>query len=104
MNQNLFRMFTYMNTSSFFNALSVSGYVIHESGPFTEINLHSRAARRRIDFRVGAPWGKTALVTGWGSNDQSFHTELETCRTTSHRPTSGWSTASAQHLKVRAHA
>jgi hypothetical protein len=25
-----------------------------------------------IEFRVGAPWGKTALVTGWGANDQQF--------------------------------
>ena len=72
MNQNLFRMFTYMSTSSFFNAVSVSGYVIRESGPFTESNLHSLATTAAIDFRVGAPWGKTALVTGWGANDQQF--------------------------------
>jgi hypothetical protein len=25
-----------------------------------------------FDFRVGAPWGKTALVTGWGENDLRF--------------------------------
>jgi tetratricopeptide (TPR) repeat protein len=72
MNQNLFRIFTYMSTSSFFNAVSVSGYVIRESGPFTESNLHSLATAAAIDFRVGAPWGKTALVTGWGANDQQF--------------------------------
>jgi tetratricopeptide (TPR) repeat protein len=72
MNQNLFRVFTYMSTSSFFNAVSVSGYVIRESGPFTESNLHSLATTAAIDFRVGAPWGKTALVTGWGANDQQF--------------------------------
>ena len=72
MNQNLFRVFTYLSTSSFFNAVSVSGYFIRESGPFTKSNLHSQALAGAIDFRVGAPWGKTALVTGWGSNDQQF--------------------------------
>ncbi|MGB6689213.1 MAG: tetratricopeptide repeat protein [Terracidiphilus sp.] len=75
LNQNLFRVFTYMTTSSFFNALSVSGYVIREAGPFTESNLHSRALIGAVDFRVGAPWGKTAFVTGWGSNDQLFTPE-----------------------------
>jgi len=72
MNQNLLRIFTYMSTSSFFNAVSVSGYVIRETGPFTESNLHSLATTAAIDFRVGAPWGKTALVTGWGANDEQF--------------------------------
>ena len=72
MNQNLFRVFTYMSTSSFFNAVSVSGYVSRESGPFTESSLHSQALSAAIDFRVGAPWGKTALVTGWGASDQQF--------------------------------
>jgi hypothetical protein len=72
MNQNLFRTFIYMNTSSFFNAISASGYLIRESGPFTEINEHSRGLTGALDFRVGAPWGKTALLTGWGSNDQLF--------------------------------
>ena len=33
MNQNLFRVFTYMSTSSFFNAVSVNGYVMRESRP-----------------------------------------------------------------------
>ena len=72
MNQNLFRVFTYMSTSSFFNEVSVSGYLIRESGPFTESNLHSLSTTGAIDFRVGAPWGKTALVTGWGANDQQI--------------------------------
>ena len=75
MNQNLFRIFTYMSTSSFFNVVSVSGYVMRESGPFTESNLHSKTTAAAIDFRVGAPWGKTALVTGWGANDQQFTPE-----------------------------
>jgi len=72
MNQNLIRVFAYMSTSSFFNAVSVSGYVIREAGPFTESTLRSRTLTAAIDFRVGAPWGKTALVTGWGFNDQQF--------------------------------
>ena len=38
MNQNLFREFTYVTQSSFFNALSFSGYFIHEHGPFTDNN------------------------------------------------------------------
>jgi tetratricopeptide (TPR) repeat protein len=72
MNQNLFRVFTYVSTSSFFNMLSASGYIIRESGPFTESNLHSQSLTGAIDFRVGAPWGKTALVTGWGRSDQQY--------------------------------
>jgi predicted Zn-dependent protease len=72
LNQNLFRVFGYVSTSSFFNAVSMSGYVIRETGPFTESDIHSTALTGAVDFRVGAPWGKTALVTGWGSNDQKF--------------------------------
>lgn len=73
MNQNLFRLFTYMSTSSFFNAVSMSGYVIHESGPFTERDSHSITLTGALDFRVGSPWGKTALVTGWGATKQEFN-------------------------------
>lgn len=72
MNQNLLRLFTYVSTSSFFNTVSMSGYVIHEAGPFTEINLHSHTLASAVDFRVGRPWSRTALVTGWSLNDQSF--------------------------------
>jgi Flp pilus assembly protein TadD len=72
MNQNLLRVFAYMSTSSFFNTVSVKGYVIREAGPFAESNLHSQSLTGAIEFRVGRPWGKTALVTGWGANDQKF--------------------------------
>ncbi len=72
LNQNLFRVFTYLSTSSFFNAVSVSGFIFRETGPFTESNLNSRQITASLDFRVGAPWRKTALVTGWGANDQLF--------------------------------
>jgi hypothetical protein len=75
LNQNLFREFTYASTSSFFNVVSVSGYVLHESGPFTEINLHSSTVAGAVDFRVGAPWGNTSLVTGWAASDQKFTPE-----------------------------
>lgn len=71
-NQNLIREFTYLSSSSFFNALSFSGYFIHEHGPFTDTNLNSSLMTAGLDFRVGAPWGKTALVTGWGYSDQKF--------------------------------
>jgi tetratricopeptide (TPR) repeat protein len=72
MNQNLFRVFTYLTTSSFFNAVSVNGYFVRELGPFTETPIFEHDLTAAIDFRVGAPWSKTALVTGWGSTDQQF--------------------------------
>jgi tetratricopeptide (TPR) repeat protein len=72
MNQNLFRQFLYMSTSSFFNMVSVNAYAIRESGPFTESNLSSRDLAGAVNFRVGRPWGKTALVTGWGASDDRF--------------------------------
>lgn len=78
MNQNLFRVYSYLTTSSFFNAVSVSGFVFREGGPFTETKLNSRELGGGLDFRVGAPWGKNALITGWGVDDEVFrliHTE-----------------------------
>ncbi len=72
MNQNLFRQFLYMSTSSFFNIVSVSGYAIREAGPFTESAQHSRRLAGALNFRVGRPWGNTALVTGWGARDEQF--------------------------------
>ena len=72
MNQNLFRYFAYVSSSSFFDAVSFDGYFIRESGPFTETNLRSKTYAAGINFRVGAPWGKTSLVTGWAANDQDF--------------------------------
>jgi tetratricopeptide (TPR) repeat protein len=72
LNQNLFRLFTYVTTSSLFNAISASGYVIREAGPFTESNLSSKQFTAAVDFRVGSPWGRTALLTGWGENKQTF--------------------------------
>jgi tetratricopeptide (TPR) repeat protein len=72
MNQNISRVFTYVSTSSFFNAIAVDGYFIHDFGGFTELPLYESTSGGAVDFRVGSPWGRTALVTGWGSNDQKF--------------------------------
>lgn len=72
MNQNLFRQFVYLSTSSFFNWVSVRGYALRESGPFTESHLRSRDLAGTLEFRVGRPWGNTAFVTGWGARDEQF--------------------------------
>ena len=72
LNQNLFRVFTYATTSSFFNAISADGFFVAEVGPFTETPMYERTLTGAIKFRVGAPWGKTSLVTGWGFNHQTF--------------------------------
>ncbi len=76
MDQNLFRVFTYVTTSSFCNAVSADGYFIRESGPFTEAPISSQTLTGAFDFRVGAPWGRTALVTGWGRTDQQFPSQV----------------------------
>jgi hypothetical protein len=68
-NQNLFRQYLYVYSSPFFNWVSFSGSAIREAGPFTDQNLHSRDASARIDFVVGRPWGKTALITGYAARD-----------------------------------
>ncbi len=72
MDQNLFRAFTYGSTTAFFNAVSASGYVIYETGPFTESDIHSRGLAASLNFRVGRPWGQNALIAGWGARDQQF--------------------------------
>lgn len=72
MNQNLFRQFLYLSTSSFYNWVAVRGYAVHEAGPFTENGQHSRDLDGALEFRVGRPWGKTAFVTGWGARDVEF--------------------------------
>ncbi len=72
MDQNLFRQFLYVATSSIDNWLSVSGSLIREAGPFTDMNLHSRDAAATLDFRVGRPWAKTALLSGYSSRDLLF--------------------------------
>ncbi len=72
MDQNLFRQFLYMSTSSFLNLVSIDGYVTRETGPFILSALRSRDLTGALNFRVGRPWGKTAFVTGVGSQDDQF--------------------------------
>lgn len=72
LDQDLFRGFTYVSTSSFFNALSADGFVTAEMGSFSRSPISERALAAAINFRVGSPWAKAALLTGWGSNDQRF--------------------------------
>jgi tetratricopeptide (TPR) repeat protein len=72
MNQDLFRQFVYVASSPIGNWLSFSGNLIREAGPFTDENLHSRDLSATVDFRVGRPWGKTALLTGYSGRDLLF--------------------------------
>lgn len=71
-NQNLFRQYVYVASNSIFDWISFSGYLIREAGPFTESPLHSRDFTGDIDFRVGRPWGKTALLTGYNGRNELF--------------------------------
>ena len=72
MNQNLFRQFLYVASSPIGDWLSFSGNLIREAGPFRQQNLHSRDFSGAIDFRVGRPWDKTALLTGYSGRDLLF--------------------------------
>jgi tetratricopeptide (TPR) repeat protein len=72
LNQNLFRQFLYLYTSAFGNWVSVNGSLIREAGPFTEMNQHSRDAAGTIEFQVGRPWGRTAMLTGYEGRDILF--------------------------------
>jgi tetratricopeptide (TPR) repeat protein len=72
MNQNLFRQFVYVSSSSIDNWLSFSGDLIREAGPFTDENLHSRDFSGTVDFRLGRPWSRSALLTGYSGRDLLF--------------------------------
>jgi tetratricopeptide (TPR) repeat protein len=72
MNQNLFRQYLYLSTSSLFNWLTINGAALREAGPFTEQNLHSRDALGNLEFTVGRPWGSTSLLTGYYVRDLLF--------------------------------
>lgn len=73
MNQNLRRFYSYLSTSSFFNVISATGFLMQETGPFTQSGQYSREVAAKVNFRVGTPWGKTALLTGWGVDDLWFN-------------------------------
>ena len=83
MNQQLFRQFLYLNTSPFFNWLIVRGSAIHEAGPFTLQDLHSRDLGASLEFEVGRPWGSNALVTGYSVRDLLFRPLVREFFTTS---------------------
>lgn len=72
LNQDLFRQFLYMSSSPFFNWLTVRGSAIHETGPFTDQDLHSRDLGATVEFEVGRPWGHNSFVTGYGVRDLLF--------------------------------
>ncbi len=82
MDQNLFRQYLYMYTSSFFNWVAITGSAIRETGPFTEQDLHSRDASASLEFTVGRPWGKTALITGYFARDILFRPTIAEYYTT----------------------
>jgi hypothetical protein len=67
MNQNLFRVFTYMSTSSFFNAVSSAGMSSGKRVPLRKAICIRRPLTGAIDFRVGAPWGKDCPGDRMGS-------------------------------------
>lgn len=83
MNQNLFRQFVYLYTSSFMNWFSISGSAMHEAGPFIERDLHSRDTAARLEFAVGRPWGKTSFITGYAARDVLFRPLVREYFTTS---------------------
>jgi len=77
MDQNLFRIFTYASTSSFLNAVTADGFISAEFGGFTNLPITERQVSGAIGFRVGRPWGRNALVTGWRfTNQEFFSTQL----------------------------
>jgi tetratricopeptide (TPR) repeat protein len=85
LDQNLFRQFVYMQTSSLWNWMSISGSAMHESGPFTLQNQSSRDLYGALEFRVGRPWGRNALITGWRGRDLRYQPrEIEWYQTSSY--------------------
>jgi tetratricopeptide (TPR) repeat protein len=72
LNQDLFRQYLFMQSSPFWNWITVRAAAMHEGGPFTLQTLSSRDLYASVDFQVGRPWGKTALVTGWRARDLRY--------------------------------
>jgi tetratricopeptide (TPR) repeat protein len=83
MNQNLFRQFVYMSTNPLGNWLTIRGEGIHETGPFTLRDLHSREFVGRLEFEVGRPWGKYSMLTGYLVDDLLFRPLVREWFTTS---------------------
>jgi tetratricopeptide (TPR) repeat protein len=82
-NQNLFRQFAYVESNSIGNWLQVRGQAYHESGPFTDRPLSSRDVGTRLEFVVGRPWGRTAMLTGYTIRDIQFNPAIREFFTTS---------------------
>lgn len=72
LDQNLFRQFAFMSTNAIGNWLTVQGEAYHESGPYTNQNLHSRELGARLQFIVGRPWGRTQFITAYSTRDLLF--------------------------------
>jgi len=83
LNQNVFRQFLYLSTSSFFNWVAVRGSAIHESGPFQLQDLHSRDLAATLEFVVGHPWGNNFMLTGYSTRDLLFRPAIREFFTTS---------------------
>ena len=77
MSQNLFRQFLYISTNSFYNWVAINGSATHETGPFTDQNLHSRDLFASLEFTVGRPWGRTSLIAGYTVRDLLFRPLIE---------------------------
>jgi hypothetical protein len=100
MNQNLFRQFAYFSSNSFFNWISVRGHAYHEAGPFTDQHLSSRDVGANLEFTVGRPWARTAMVTGYSVRDLQFNPLVREYFTTS--TYAGLQRQFGQRLKVTA--
>lgn len=100
MNQNLFREFLYVSSSSFFNWVAIRGDLIHESGPFTQQTLSSSDKSAQVEFTVGRPWGNNALITGYAVRDLQFNPFPREYYTTSTYV--GWQHKFGQKLTIRA--
>ena len=81
--QNLFREFVNVTTTSFFNWVKINANAFHETGPFLLRTDNSRDVGARIEFVVGHPWGNTALVTGYQVRDLQFQPVIREFFTTS---------------------
>ncbi len=98
LNQNLFREYLYLSTSPFYNWLTMRGFAIHESGPFTEQNLHSRDLGASLEFEVGRPWGNNSLITGYSVRDLLFRPQVSEFFTTS--TWAGWQHKFGQKIAI----
>jgi len=83
MDQNLFRQYLYLETSPLKQWLKLRASGIHEAGPFTLQNLHSRDLAATVEFEVGRPWGRTFFITGYYVRDLLFRPAIREYFTTS---------------------